>query len=138
MWTIQEETGLRGAKAFSAKNYFDEVYVLDTVSAGNLPWGDFHQSPASTMDGPVIRLADKKGVSSLKLRDFVKKIADRNKIKVQEIVTGGSTDSAALFEAGIDSIPLCILVKYTHSQVEMMGIADYLNTLKLLLCICQE
>lgn len=36
VWTVQEETGLRGAQAFSARNSFDEVYTLDTVSAGNL------------------------------------------------------------------------------------------------------
>jgi len=135
VWTIQEETGLRGAQAFSARNSFDEIYTLDTVSAGNLPWGDFHQSPARTGAGPVIRLADRKGVSSLKLRNFVKEIAQKNKIKVQEIVTGGSTDAAAAFEAGLKSLPICIPVKYTHSQVEMMSIEDYHNTLKLLLLI---
>jgi len=135
VWTIQEETGLRGAQAFSARNSFDEIYTLDTVSAGNLPWGNFHQSPARTGGGPVIRLADRKGVSSLRLRNFVKEVARKNKIEVQEIVTGGSTDAAAAFEAGLNSIPLCIPVKYTHSQVEMMSIADYHNTLKLLLLI---
>jgi len=138
VWTIQEETGLRGAQAFSARNSFDEVYTLDTVSAGNLPWGNFHQSPARTGGGPVIRLADRKGVSSLRLRNFVKGIAEKNKIEVQEIVTGGTTDAAAAFEAGLNSIPLCIPVKYTHSQVEMMSIADYHNALKLLLLICRN
>jgi putative aminopeptidase FrvX len=135
VWTIQEETGLRGAQAFSAHNSFDEVYTLDTISAGNLPWGNFHQSPARTGGGPVIRLADRKGVSSLRLRNFVKGIVRKNKIKVQEIVTGGTTDAAAAFEAGLNSIPLCVPVKYTHSQVEMMSIEDYHNTLKLLLLI---
>ncbi|MEA3453840.1 MAG: M20/M25/M40 family metallo-hydrolase [Candidatus Caldatribacteriota bacterium] len=135
VWTVQEETGLRGAKAFSAKNSFDEVYTLDTISAGNLPWGNFHLSPARTGGGPVIRLADRKGVSSLRLRNFVKEVARKNKIKVQETVTGGSTDAAAVFEAGLNSLPICIPVKYTHSQVEMMSIADYHNVLKLLLLI---
>jgi len=135
VWTIQEETGLRGAQAFSAHNSFDEVYILDTISAGNHPWGNFHQSPARTGGGPVIRLADRRGVSSLKLRNFVKGIAEKNKIKVQEIATGGTTDAAATFEAGLNSIPLCIPVKYTHSQVEMMSIEDYHNALKLLLLI---
>jgi len=138
IWTIQEETGLRGAQAFSARNSFDEVYTLDTVSAGNLPWGNFYQSPACTGGGPVIRLADRKGVSSLRLRNFVKEVARENKIKVQEIVTGGTTDAAAAFEAGLNSIPLCIPVKYTHSQVEMMSIEDYHNTLKLLLLISRN
>ena len=138
VWTVQEETGLRGAQAFSARNSFDEVYTLDTVSASNFPWGNFHQSPARTGGGPVIRLADRRGVSSLRLRNFTKGIAKKNKIKLQEIVTGGTTDAAAAFEAGLNSIPLCIPVKYTHSQVEMMSIADYHNTLKLLLLISRN
>lgn len=138
VWTVQEETGLRGAQAFSARNSFDEIYALDTVSAGNLPCGEFHQSPARTGGGPVIRLADRKGVSSLKLRNFVKEIAQKNKIKIQEIVTGGSTDAAAAFEAGLNSLPICIPVKYTHSQVEMMSIEDYYNALKLFLLISRR
>ena len=135
VWTVQEETGLRGAQAFSAHNTFDEIYALDTISAGNLPWGNFYQSPARTGGGPVIRLADRRGVSSLKLRDLVKRVAKRNKIEIQEVVTGGSTDAAATFEAGLNSLPICTPVKYTHSQVEMMSIEDYYNTLKLLILI---
>ncbi|GAH93115.1 unnamed protein product, partial [marine sediment metagenome] len=36
----------------------------------------------------------------LKTNYTIKGIAEKNKIKVQEIVTGGTTDAAAAFEAG--------------------------------------
>ena len=70
VWTVQEETGLRGAQAFSAHNSFDEVYTLDTISAGNLPWGNFYQSPARTGGGPVIRLADRRGGIFFEAQEF--------------------------------------------------------------------
>ncbi len=138
VWTVQEETGLRGAKAFASRHSFDEVYVIDTVSAGNLPWGGFHQSPVRTGGGPVIRLVDRRGVSSLKLRKFVKKLAEKNGISVQEVATGGSTDAAATYEFGLNSLPICIPVKYTHSPVEMMSIADYRRTYELLVKIGEK
>ncbi len=132
IWTIQEETGLRGALAISSVLRFDEVYVIDTMTSGMMPGVQFHLSPAKIGEGPVIRLVDRKGIASQELRRKVLEIAKNNGIPIQEAITGGTTDASVIFERGMNSLPICIPVKYTHSPVEMMHLADLKNTIELL------
>jgi putative aminopeptidase FrvX len=131
IFTIQEEPGLRGAKGIIKEN-FKEVYAIDTVSAGDIANMEFHLSPARTGKGAVIRFVDSRGVSSQNLRKKIKIVAEKENIPIQELYAGGSTDAAATFEQGLNSIPLCVPVKYTHSPVEMVHIADLKNTILLL------
>ena len=132
IWTIQEETGLRGALAMSSNLKFNEVYVVDTITSGMMPGVQFHLSPVKIGEGPVIRLVDRKGIASQKLRRKVIGIAKNGGIPIQEAITGGSTDASVIFEHGINSLPICVPVKYTHSPVEMMHLADLKNTIDLL------
>ncbi len=132
VWTIQEETGLRGANAIMNHMNFDEVYVIDSMTSGLMPGVAFHLSTARIGEGPAIRFVDRRGVYSQILREKVKKIAEENGIPIQEAITGGTTDASVIFDHGVNSLPICIPVKYTHSPVEMMHIADIKNTIDLL------
>ncbi len=132
VWTVQEETGLRGANALINNMRFDEVYIVDSMTTGLMPGVAFHLSTAKIGEGPAIRLVDRKGVASQLLREKVKKIARDNGIPVQEAITGGTTDAAIIYDHGINALPICIPVKYTHSPVEMMHLADVKNTIELL------
>ncbi len=132
IWTVQEETGLRGAHAAIENMKFDEVYAIDTMTTGMMPGVAFHLSTAKIGSGPAIRLVDRKGVASQRLREKVKKIAEENGIPIQEAITGGTTDSAIVQDHGVNSIALCVPVKYTHSPVEMANIDDIKNTVKLI------
>ncbi len=132
IWTVQEETGLRGASAAVSMENFDEVYIVDTMTTGLMPGVAFHLSTARIGEGPAIRLVDRKGVAPQKMREKVKKVAKESGIPVQEAITGGTTDAATVFEHGIPSLPICIPVKYTHSPVEMVHMADVKNTIDLL------
>ncbi len=132
IWTVQEETGLRGANALSSRSNFDEVYAIDTITSATMPNVEYHLSPAKLGEGPVLRVADRKGVASQYLREKVLGISKNSGIPIQEAVSGGSTDAAIVFEHGIRSLPICIPVKYTHSPVEMVHIADVKNTIDLL------
>ena len=132
IWTIQEETGLRGADAISAKMQFDEVYAIDTMTSGAMPGVPYHLSPVKPGEGPAIRFIDRRGISSGFLKDKVVDIAKQHGIPIQLSITGGSTDAAAVFNHGIRALPICIPVKYTHSPVEMSHIGDIKNTIELL------
>ncbi len=132
IWTVQEETGLRGASALSDSERFDEVYAVDTMTTGLMPGVAFHLSTARIGEGPAIRLVDRKGVAPQNLREKVKRIAKENGIPVQEAITGGTTDAATVFEHGTPALPICIPVKYTHSPVEMVHMADVKNAIDLL------
>ncbi len=132
IWTVQEETGLRGASAITSRMDFDEVYAIDTMTSGMMPGVPFHLSPVKIGEGPAIRFFDRRGASSELLRDKVLKIARNNGIPVQVAITGGSTDAAVAFNHGLRALPICIPVKYTHSPVEMCHIADIKNTISLM------
>ena len=138
VWTVQEETGLRGAEAMADRMNFDEVYAIDTMTSAMMPGVPFHLSPVKPGEGPAIRFIDRRGISSAVLKDKVLKIAERNGIPVQLALTGGSTDAAAVFVHGIKSLPICIPVKYTHSPVEMSHMADIKNTVELLKKIVED
>ena len=131
IFTIQEETGLRGAKAITERE-IDELYAVDSVSAGDIPKVDYYLSPVSLNKGPVIRFIDARGANSLKLKLKVEKIAKENEISYQQVFTGGSTDAAGTFDLGIPSIALCFPIRYTHTTVEMSSLEDINNLIKLL------
>lgn len=138
IWTVQEETGLRGASAITSRMEFDEVYAIDTMTTGMMPGVAFHLSPVKIGEGPAIRFFDRRGAASEFLRDKVLKIARDNGIPVQIAVTGGSTDAAVAFNHGLRALPICIPVKYTHSPVEMSHIADIKNALELMEKIIED
>ncbi len=132
IWTVQEETGLRGASALTTKMHFNEIYAIDTMTSGMMPGVAFHLSPVKIGEGPVLRFVDRRGVASEFLREKISRIARENGIPLQLGITGGSTDAAVAFNHGLRSIAICVPVKYTHSPVEMVHLADVKNTLDLL------
>ncbi|MDP8012369.1 MAG: M42 family metallopeptidase [Thermoplasmata archaeon] len=131
IFTIQEETGLRGAKAIVEKD-IDELYAIDSVTAADQPKVDYSLSPASLGNGPVFRFIDARGINSFELRMRARDIANKNKIPFQELATGGSTDAAGTFELGIPSLAICFPIRYTHTTVEMIDMEDINNEIKLL------
>jgi len=136
IFTLQEETGLRGAKAITERD-IDELYAIDSVSSGDIPKVDYYLSPVSLGKGPVIRFIDARGANSISLKRKVEEIASRNKINIQEVFTGGSTDAAGTFDLGIPSIALCFPIRYTHTTVEMSSIEDIEALINLLEKIVQ-
>jgi len=138
IWTVQEETGLRGASAITTRNNYDEVYAVDTMTTGMMPGVPFHLSPVKIGEGPAIRFVDRRGVASEFLREKVMKIAKENGIPIQIAITGGSTDAAVAFNHGLRALPICIPVKYTHSPVEMSHLKDIKDAIELLVKIVES
>jgi len=130
IWTVQEEYGLRGARAV-ARNTFDEVYVMDTISSTQGCGASTPYTEILLGQGPVIRFIDRAGISSPALMEKVKKIASQNKIPLQKAVSGGTTDATAVFEGGSPAISIGIPVAYTHSAVEICSLKDVKNILRL-------
>ncbi len=119
-WTVQEEIGLRGAKALSRLYNPRYVLVLDTMSCCNpVITGD-----AKMGNGPVLRILDNEFICSMKLLRKVVDIAKRNNIPIQIASAGGTTDALELQELNVHTLPICVLCKYTHTCVEMCNIYD--------------
>lgn len=130
VWTVQEEYGLRGARAV-ARNTFDEVYVLDTISSTQGCGASIPYTEIFLGQGPVIRFIDRAGISSPALMEKVKKVAKKAQIPLQCAVSGGTTDATAVFEGGSPAISIGIPIAYTHSAVEICSLKDVKNTLRL-------
>jgi putative aminopeptidase FrvX len=125
IWTVQEEFGLRGARAV-ARHSFDEVYIVDTISATReLAVATPPQySELGLGEGPVIRFLDRAHIASRALVEQVERMASEQGIHLQYAVSGGTTDAAALFEGGSPSVPIAIPLAFTHSPVEVASLSD--------------
>jgi len=133
-WSVQEEIGLRGAHALAHKLRPDVVFAVDSGSATDGPAGITPKelSPFIMGKGPGLRLVDNQAVASPILRKFIGNVAKRNRIPLQTLVTGGSTDAAAIQNVGCAMMPMVVPLRYTHSTVECISLDDLQNLIKLL------
>jgi len=133
VWTVQEEIGLKGAKAFVSRNRIDMCYAVDSFACCSSLTG-----PVMCGKGPVLRVADNSAIASY---DEVKKIlrlANANGVPVQIGVTGGGTDGSAAMEFGSKMVPVTLAVKYLHSQAEYISLEDFENLTKLLSILLEK
>lgn len=137
-WSTQEEMGLRSARVIAHTLRPDHVIVIDTCSSGDMPGIDGHLQPAILGSGPVIRYLDSRSIASPLMRDMAKKVASKGKIKVQEVVAGGTTDATAVQETGSAVLPIGVAMRYTHSTTEVVSISDINDTVKLVLGIVES
>jgi putative aminopeptidase FrvX len=132
VWTVQEEIGLRGAVVVSRTLPLDYVIAVDTYTTTDAPGYDKFYAPVMLGKGPVLRMVDTRALASPEMRRIIEGAAKRVRVPLQIGVTGGSTDGAALQEAGTSSAPIGIPMRYTHSPTEMVHLQDVLNLPKLL------
>ena len=133
--TVQEEVGLRGAIVSSFSVEPDVGIALDVTIASDIP-GTKEEEVATTLgEGTAISLMDSHTISNKKLVDFLRKIAEENKIKYQtDILLGGGTDAGAIqrSKSGVPACTLSIPTRYVHSVVEMCHKEDIENSIKLM------
>lgn len=131
-WTVQEEVGLKGAKA--AANFIKSKYAVavDTFSCCSQLTGDVRPGR-----GPVLRVVDRGGVANLELVKIVKDVAERAGVPAQIGVTGGVTDAAAIQNANVATLPIGIACNYTHSTVEKVYVRDVEATVELLINVIE-
>jgi len=78
---------------------------------------------------------DSHTISNKKLVNFLRKIAEENKIKYQtDILLAGGTDAGAIqrSKSGVPACTLSIPTRYVHSVVEMCHKEDIENSIKLM------
>lgn len=133
--TVQEEVGVRGATVSSFSVEPDVGIALDVTIASDLPGSKEEEMVTSLGGGTAISLMDSHTISNKKLVDFLKKIAEENKIKYQtDILLGGGTDAGAI-QRSKSGVPVCTIsipTRYVHSVVEMCHKEDIENSIKLI------
>ncbi|MFK8043939.1 MAG: M42 family metallopeptidase [Crocinitomicaceae bacterium] len=136
VFTVQEEVGIRGANVSSLKINPDFGFGLDTTIAYDLPGAAAHEKITKLGEGTAIKIMDASTICDYRMVDFMKKTADKHKIKWQpEILTAGGTDTAGIQRmtqggsiAGAVSIP----TRHLHQVIEMAHKADIKGSIDLL------
>lgn len=136
VFTVQEEVGIRGANVSALKINPDFGFGLDTTIAFDLPGAAAHEMITKLGEGTAIKIMDASTICDYRMVDYMKKTADKYKIKWQpEILTAGGTDTAGIQRmtqggsiAGAVSIP----TRHLHQVIEMAHKADINGSIDLL------
>ena len=136
VFTVQEEVGIRGAQVATQKIKPNFGFGLDTTIAYDVPGAAEHEKITSLGDGVAIKIMDASAICDHRMVAFMKKTAEKHKIKWQnEILTAGGTDTANIQRmtpggsiAGAFSIP----TRHIHQVIEMVHKKDVSNCIALM------
>ena len=135
VFTVQEESGLRGARIAAYALNPDFGFALEGTTAGDMP-SKRDVSPSTNMGaGPAISIMDRTTISDKRLVNLLVDTAKKENIPYQfkRTVTGG-TDAGAIHRArgGVPSITVSVPTRYIHAPVSMINLSDFENTAELM------
>ena len=142
VFTVQEEVGLRGANVSALEIKPDFGFGLDTTIAYDVPGSTPHERCTSLGEGAGIKIMDSSVICDYRMVAYMKKTADKHKIKWQpEILAAGGTDTAGLQRmvpggsiAGAVSVP----TRHIHQTIETVNKKDLQASIDLLVaCVCE-
>lgn len=142
VFTVQEEVGIRGANVAALNIKPDFGFGLDTTIAFDLPGASQHEMITKLGAGTAIKIMDASTICDYRMVDYMKKTADKNKIKWQpEILTAGGTDTAGIqrmTEGGSIAGAVSIPTRHLHQVIEMAHKDDIRASIDLLkACVCE-
>jgi len=132
VFTVQEETGLIGAKTSAFGINPDLGMAIDVTPVVDTPEGIVNG--VSLGKGPAIKVKDSSLVVDPRLVKWMTDTAAKSAIPVQyEVLVGGGTDAGAinLTRSGIPATCLSIPTRYVHTPSEMVDLDDVKNAVKL-------
>jgi len=130
VFTVQEEVGLKGARASAYTIEPDVAIATDVTIPGDHPGIEMKDAAIEMGKGPVITIVDSSGrglIADRRVVKWLKDAADAHGITVQmEVGTGGTTDATAihLTKGGIPSTTISPPTRYIHSPVEVLDMKD--------------
>ena len=133
--TVQEDVGLRGAKVAANLIKPDLAIAVDVGVAYDVPGMTSEKNEGKLGDGPLAILMDATSIAHDGLRKHIKDVAEHHNIPVQWATTpGGGTDAGSIHVAneGIPTITIGVPLRYMHSNVSVLNIDDYTNSVRLI------
>ena len=133
--TVQEEVGLRGAKALGVDVDPDLAIALDVTVANDVPGFDAGEHVTNLGEGTAIKLKDGSVITSPKVHRRLKAVAEDEEIDYQlEILPAGGTDTAGFQNvAGAKPVgAISIPTRYLHTVTETAAVDDVAATIDLL------
>ena len=124
VFSVEEETGLRGSRHFAASTRPSRVYAIDTFVTSDSPFGSRRMAHARLGAGPVLRALDESGLTPPAEVARVLALAKRHKIPVQLGVTAGGNDGSVFRSLETVNIPIGFPLRYAHTPVETADLSD--------------
>lgn len=142
VFTVQEEVGIRGANVSALRINPDFGFGLDTTIAFDLPGAAAHEMITKLGEGTAIKIMDASTICDYRMVSYMKKTADKHKIKWQpEILTAGGTDTAGIqrmTEGGSIAGAVSIPTRHLHQVIEMAHKDDIKGSIDLLVACVTE
>ena len=124
VFTVEEETGLKGARRFAEEAAPVRVYPIDTFVTSDSPLESRRIAYAPLGAGPVLRAVDESGMTPRAELARVIKLARRHRVPVQLGVTAGGNDGSVFRSTGTANIPIGFPLRYAHTPVETADLRD--------------
>ncbi|WP_336345083.1 M42 family metallopeptidase [Halalkalicoccus ordinarius] len=133
--TVQEEVGLRGARALGVDLDPDLAIALDVTVANDVPGFEAGKYVTECGEGTAIKLKDSSVITSPKVHRRLREVAESESIPHQfEILPAGGTDTAG-FQTPAGAKPvgaISIPTRYLHTVTESAHAEDVAATIDLL------
>jgi putative aminopeptidase FrvX len=147
VWTVREEGGLNGARAFGDTPLPGRdlrigqtlacVYSIDTFVSSDTPLESPHFAYAPLGAGPVLRALDDSNLVPRSHRERILALARDASIPVQVGTTQGSTDGGAVSPWGPFNIGLSWPGRYSHGPAEVLDLRDVDALVRLIVVVAQ-
>jgi putative aminopeptidase FrvX len=139
-WSVREEGGLNGARAFAASHgaSLSRVYSIDTFVSSDTPLESPHFAFAPLGAGVVLRGLDDGAMSVPEDIDRIVRLAKANGIPLQLGTTHGSTDGSAVAAFGAPNTGLSWPGRYSHSPAEVLDLKDVDALRRLIVAVAAE
>ena len=126
VWSVREEGGLNGARAFGNDHgrELTRVYSIDTFVSSDTPLESPHFAYAPLGKGMVLRGLDNGALTPPGERERILAIARAQQIPIQVGTTFGSTDGSAITPFGPVNTSISWPGRYSHSPAEVLDLRD--------------
>ncbi len=129
-FTVQEEVGLRGAKAAVYGLKPDYALVIEGTTCNDLPDVPENLMVTKIGNGAAISILDSASKSDRDLSALIIKSAEKQNIPYQfKAATTGGNDAGAIHisNSGIKTCSISVPCRYIHSPVSVMKKSDFLS-----------
>lgn len=140
-FSVQEETGVSGAKAVAFALRPDIAVAVEGTTAGDIHGTPGHRSVCKVDGGPVVSFMDRGTIYTRELYDLTMKLAADADIPCQtkEGVFGGNNSrSLQTAAAGARTLAVSVPLRYIHSASSVASPEDISATMELLTLLARE
>lgn len=133
-FVVQEEIGLRGAKAASYTVNPDYAIVIEATTAADIPDSEEEKSVCKCGDGTVVSFMDKSTIYNKELYKLAFDTARENNIPCQtKTMIAGGNDAGAIHisRGGVKTMAVSVPCRYIHSPSCVASKDDMENSLEL-------